>query len=239
MEIDQLVLNYQPSQAGIDVIKQSKMLLIAGITSSGKDTICSELVASGIYYPIITHTTRLPRSNNGILEKDGVEYHFVSTDQMAGLLINYKMFEINNFGGNYYGTSIEEFAKAKQLNKVAISRIDIHGVEAIYNVAPDAMTAIFVVPPDYSVWKNRLKNRYSDVKLFEADWQKRRKLAVDELSQALNVVETPYYHFVINDDLDEAISDVNDIIAGKDNYEREEKAKICAKKLLDAIKQNI
>lgn len=235
MEIDELAFNYKPSQAGIDVIKQSKMLLLAGITSAGKDTIRNRLVATANYYPIVTHTTRLPRSNNGVLEQDGVEYHFVSLDQMANLLTDHKMFEINHFGGNYYGTSIEEFAKAKRLNKVAISSIDVHGVASIHRVVPD-VTAIFVVPPSYDVWKKRVRNRYNNAELFEADWQKRRKFAIDELN---HVLETPYYHFVINDNLDEAVREVNDIVAGKDNYEREEKAKLGVKDLLQAIEQDL
>lgn len=236
MEIDELVSNYRPSQAGVDAIKQSKMLLLAGITSAGKDTIRNRLVATANYYPIVTHTTRLPRSNNGVLEQDGVEYHFVSTAQMADLLVSHKIFEINHFGGNYYATSVEEFIKAKHLNKVAISSIDIHGIAAIHKVAPDNVTAIFIVPPDYDVWKKRIRNRYESVELFEADWQKRRKSAINELN---HVLQTPYYHFVVNDDLDEAVAEVNDIVSGKGNHEREEKAKICVKDLLNAIEQDL
>jgi len=236
MEIENLASNYQPSQAGIDVVRRSRMLLIAGITSAGKGAVRDRLIDSYDYCRVITHTTRPPRSNNGILERDGVEYHFVSLSQMADLLFDHKMFEINYFGGNYYGTSIDEFIKAGQLGKVAVSDIDINGIAAIYNVAPDNVTAIFIVPPDYEVWKKRIENRYNDIELFKVDWDKRRNIAINELN---HVLKTPYYHFVINDNLDKAVSEVNDIVTGNYNYEKEEQAKLCIKDLLKAIEQDI
>lgn len=235
MEIEQLAKNYKIDQAGIDVIRQSRIAFLVGITSAGKDTIQKKLLSNDDYYSVVSHTTRMPRSNNGIMEKDGVSYHFVTFDQMADLLFHQKMVEINKFGDNYYGASIQEFADANKYNKIAVTDLDVHGISSFYDIAPNNISAVFVVPPDYETWLDRVKRRYDSLESFEADWRVRRDIAVSELTHALSV---PYYRFVINDDLDRAVKVVDKITReGSGNFGRgDDEARIRARGLLDAIK---
>ena len=57
------------------------MIVLTGKSCSGKDTIGKELEKLGIH-KVITYTTRPPRDN----EVDGVDYHFVSTDNFKNLV---------------------------------------------------------------------------------------------------------------------------------------------------------
>ncbi|MDK2899297.1 MAG: guanylate kinase [Patescibacteria group bacterium] len=238
MKIEQLATNYKINQSGIDVVRKAKTVFIVGITSAGKDTIVRRLLNSSDYRLIISHTTRQPRANNGVMEKDGQDYHFVSVDQMADLLANHKMIEVNCYGGNYYGVSVGELADASRDNKISISDIEVNGISSFYNIAPGSVTAIFIVPPDYETWQKRIRNRYESVELFNKDWNDRREIAINELEHVLSV---PHYHFVINDDIDRAVK-VADKIAHHENNifgRGDDEARLRARDLLDAIKRDI
>lgn len=235
MNIKEIAKNYKPDQSCIDIVRQSQTAFCVGITSAGKDTIVNRLLESPDYYRLISHTTRQPRVNNGILEKNGIDYYFVSVDQMAELLNNHKMVEINCFGGNYYGVSVDELTKANANQQIATSDIDIHGIASFRNIAPDTL-AIFVVPPDYETWVARNKNRYESIELFNQDWKIRRDHAIDELQHAL--VE-PNYFFIVNDRLEDAVK-MADKIAHRDSEtinQGDSLARSKAQHILDAIKR--
>ena len=231
MTVEQLAEDYRPDQIGIDVVLKSKALFLAGIISAGKDALQDKLLKLPDYYQVITHTTRPPRVNCGILEKDGVDYHFVSEPEMAELLNQHKMIEVNHFGNYFYGTSIGEFDNANRQNKIALENIDVNGISSMYDIAPQNMTAIFIVPPDYNIWINRIKNRYGSLDSFNTEWQARRDITIRELENALSA---SFYHFVVNDNLMDA-ANLIDEIAHNDEYS-DSKARVCAKNLLNAIK---
>lgn len=238
MAIKELADKYKPNQAAVDIVRQSQVVLLVGIASAGKSTIQQKLVDSLHYYPIVTYTTRAPRENNGVLEKNGESYHFVSVDQMARMLIDYKMLEINCFSGNYYGTGVQEFINANSQRKIALANIDINGVACYKKIAPDCVKAIFIVPPDYSAWVSRFSGRYTSEVEFDKVFHSRLQTAINEIEQALN---TTYYNFVINDGLDEAVSTVDKIarVLRTGEVYDDSLARDCAKNLLKSIKQSI
>ncbi len=235
-ELDLLAVNYQPSQAGVDVVRNARITLITGTTSAGKDTLQGELKNSFDYHSIVTHTTRQPRVNNGVLERDGIDYHFVSPQQMMQMLVSHEMIEVNRFGSNYYGTSVKEFQEANSLGKIALSNIDVNGVSSFIKISPNSITPVFIVPPDYSTWLRRVKGRYDKMGSFDEDWEVRRELAIKELEFGLSA---PYFYFVINSNLQYAAHLIDEIahretpVAGFDDSE----ARRCAKEFLEAIRQ--
>jgi guanylate kinase len=236
MNLEQSVASYSPPQSSIEFLKDTTIALLVGISGAGKDTIQARLLENPDYHSIITHTTRPPRENNGILEQNGREYHFVSEAEMASLLENDELIEINKFGQNYYATSMAEFRKAYAENKIALGDIDINGIAAFREVVGDAVRAIFVVPPDYQSWRQRLRARYSSDEDFERELPARSKIAVDELEHALSV---PYFHIIINDDLERAIGAVDDIAHRPNAFVRQDdEARLAARDLLEDIRRH-
>ena len=234
MTIQDLYQNYHPDEAAIAILRTVNIVLLAGISGAGKDTLQSRLVANPDYHKIVTHTTRRPRTNDGVMEQDGREYHFVTVEQMADLLKNHQMIEINEYAGNYYGTSVSEFKAAKEAGKVAISNIDVNGITAFRELAGDAVRPLFIVPPDYETWRGRLSSRYVTDAEFAEKFPARRTESIKELEHVLSV---DYYDFVINDDLDRAVG-VVDKIAHRDNTisHRDRGAREMTEKLLAAIR---
>lgn len=234
MSIDELAQDYRPGEAAKRAVQASNTLLLVGISGAGKDTLQSLLLEKPGYHRIITHTTRPPRRNDGVLERDGIEYHFVSQNDMIELLESKQMIEINKYGSHYYGASVEEFERANQAGDIAIANIDVNGIAAMRRLGDDAVRSLFILPPSYSEWMLRLSRRYPDEQAFRAVFKERRDTAIAELEHALGV---PYYHFIINDDLDRAVRVIDEIAHRQDSFNRhDDEARLVARDLLDAIR---
>lgn len=234
MKIEETLTTYQASQEVVDILQKTKIILCVGIVSAGKDTLQRQLEQKGDYRRIVTCTTRPPRINNGILEKDGFDYHFLTQEEMVRRIHNHEMIEVNKFGSNFYGTHIDEFAVAQREGKIALGDIDINGIASFRKLVPDAVTALFIVPPDYATWKQRLRKRYTSEEVFNEEWRQRRDITINELEQAL---KEPYYHFIINDDLDRAVRVIDEIAHRQDSFNRhDDEARLVARDLLDAIR---
>lgn len=235
MTNEQLAAGYVADQHAIDAVRSVRIILLVGISGAGKDTIQTELLKRGGYHKIITHTTRAPRANNGVLEQDGREYHFVSHEQMNDLLTNHQLIEVNQYGQNFYGTSIREFEIAKQDGHVAITNIDVNGVAALNAIAPDAVNAIFLLPPDFATWKQRLKVRYPSESEFQVVFAEREAIAAAELEHAL---AAPYYRFIVNNNIPQVTQVIDDMAKKSEDPGSDEAARIVARELLAEIKAN-
>lgn len=232
-DIEALIKNYTPSKESIELINQLKIVFLVGISGAGKDTIIESLLKSGNFHRIVTHTTRLPRYNNGQMEVDGISRHFIDETKAIQMLKNHEFIEAKFVHGKtVYGTSVKEFEYAKSENKIVIANIDIQGVEEYIKIAKNIIP-IFIIPPSYDVWLNRLKNRYNTEAEFQADWPNRKNSAIKEILSAL---QNHYYKFIINDELKQAVNDTNSIINGSVNESKQEKAIAVANKILTSFK---
>ncbi len=233
-DIETLLTDYRANQEVVAILKQTKIVLCVGIVAAGKDTIQRQLEADGQYRRIVTCTTRAPRSNNGVLEQDGVDYHYLTFDEMERRIRNHEMIEVNKFGSNFYGTHIDEFKAAHESGAIALGDIDVNGIAAFRQLAPESVTALFIVPPDYETWKSRLRKRYKTQDLFDEEWRERRDITINELEHAL---DKSYYHFIINDDLDRAVRVVDEIAHRDETFNRhDDEARLLARDLLEAIR---
>ena len=232
MDLEQLIEAYSLPKEAAKLIKHTKIAILVGISGAGKDTIKRSLLHQSTFGEIISHTTRKPRYNEGVLEKDGVDYHFITEEKARNMLKNGEFIEAKFVHGTVYGTSVKDVREAA-LQGIAITDIDVQGVEE-YKAVSSKVIAIFVVPPDYSTWVSRLRRRYATHEEFMKEWPKRRDTAIRELTRAL---ELPYYHCVINDDLDRAVHVVSEIAHREDIFTRkDDEARLVARDLLLQIK---
>lgn len=234
-DISEKIQSYRLGEEGRSVVRKARMIMLAGIISAGKDALGKKLAESGAYHIIVSHTTRQLRKNNGIMEQDGREYHFVTPEKILELMDKQEMVEVNDFGGNVYGASLAEFRYAVEQHKIAMSDIDINGILNLREIAGDSLTAIFVVPPDFDTWISRFRGRYESDEAFAADYEHRKQISIDELERAL---EIPSFHFIINDDLDRSVEVIAKLAAReKDEVTSgDEPARVVVRKLLEEIK---
>lgn len=231
MDLEKLIENYTPPAHAVEVIKHSKIALLVGISGAGKDTIKKSLLRDDEFTDIVSHTTRAPRENEGVLETDGVDYHFIDSDHARDMVTNGEFVEVKYVHGTVYGTSITEVERASRKG-IAVTDVDVQGV-AEYKAVSNGVVAIFIVPPDYQSWIARLKRRYTTNEDFLAEWPKRRDSAIKELTRAL---EVPYYHCVINDDIERAVEVTAEIARRPDVFTRkDDEARLAARDLLQQI----
>lgn len=233
MDLEQLTHGYEPTPETIKLVQNSKITLLVGISGAGKDTIKHELLEKDGYRDIVSHTTREPRKNNGIMEIDGEDYHFISNETARTMLARQAFIEAKFVHQTIYGTSASEVQVAHDENKIAVTDIDVQGVDEYKNLSHDVI-AIFILPPSYVVWRERLQKRYETIEAFEKEWPKRRESAIMELEKALFV---PYYHFVINDNLDRSVRIIDEIAHQDDLFNRkDDEARLLARDILDEIR---
>jgi len=236
MSLETNVKDYTLTDEAIELVKHAKIVLLAGIAGAGKDTLKKELLKNTAFRDIVSHTTRKPRHNNGVLEEEGVDYHFISLDQASEMVHRQEFVEVKYVHGDtIYGTSVAEIQAGFDEQMISITDVDIQGV-AEYKAISSEVVAIFILPPSYSVWRDRLMKRYESKEAFEAEWPKRRMSALKELAHAL---EVPYYHFIINDDLDRTIKVANEISQKTDVFHRkDDEARLAARDILDELEAN-
>jgi guanylate kinase len=231
-ELAQKIARYTPSPAALASIQKVPLLLAVGITAAGKDTVLRQMAAA---YPddyrfAVSHTTRALRENDGVMEQNGVEYNFIDKAAALRMLDEGAFVEANFFASNFYGMSIAEIKQAGEADKILISDIDVNGVDNFVRLGLN-VKPVFLLPPSFEVWRQRLHQRYEG-ELNPDDLRKRLQTALSELEDAL---KHPYFYIVVNSDLDETVTLVNDIAHGRPTEARHPKAVALAQELASKI----
>jgi guanylate kinase len=198
-----VLAGYTLSESAKACLQGTRLVLLVGPSSSGRNTIINELLKTGKYHFIVSDTTRQPRVNNGVLEQNGREYWFRTEEDLLNDLRKGEFLEaaiIHN--QQVSGNSIREIEKARQAHKIAINEVQIDGADNIHQMKPDT-TIIFVTPPTFKVWMERFQRRGA---LPQDEIRRRVESAVTEFAAAL---EHSYYTFVINDTLEQSVADID------------------------------
>jgi guanylate kinase len=229
-DFKKILSSYEMSTESKELLAKTKFVMLSAISASGRNTIIEELLKTDQFYPVVSDTTREKRINDGVEEESGKQYWFRSEEEVLERLNQGKYIEAALIHEQQVsGLSIEEFEKAAQAGKVAISDLEVQGVDVIMNASPNSIP-IFVVPPSYDEWMKRWAKRGV---ITDTEKQHRIYSARQELYTALH---KDYYHFVINDALPEVVQDIIDIANNKGSKDKELAARKVAEKLLDSLK---
>lgn len=209
--------SYHMSAQAEDLVRKTRLLLIAGIVGGGKNTVIQELLKQTKYHEIISHTTRMPRNNHGVVERDGVDYHFVSPTEAERLIHEKAFVEAKYVHGNVYGTSVAELTSAHANNKIAVTDIDIKGVAEYLDIKPDTH-AIFLLPPSVETWLSRLERRYGDLDAHREEIEKRLETAEQEINY---IKQDDRFILVVNDDLETTVERIEQIVSGERDHTSE------------------
>lgn len=227
-EFKKILSDYRVSDTGRNILKRTKLVLLVAPSSTGRNTLVRELQKTDDYHFIISDTTRRPRMNDGVREKNGREYWFRSEKDMLSDLKNGLFLEaaiIHN--QQVSGISIRELEQAQVELKTAITDIEVVGVHNIVEAKPDAI-ALFVLPPSFEEWQRRITGRGA---MNRHEYLRRMQSAERELKAALS---QPYFVFVINDNIKDAVDRIHQIVKdGIINGEEQQKSRTLAKQLYE------
>jgi guanylate kinase len=184
---------------------QPLLIVLSGLSGSGKDTILNALRKSGFpFYFSVSATTRAPRPG----EREGIDYSFVSKKKFQQMIDNNEMLEWANVYGNFYGRPKEPIRRALQSGEDVIVRIDVQGAVTYKKMLPGTV-AIFMATPTIADLEKRLKNRNTES---TKELELRLDTAEKELEQ-LGIFD----YVIVNreNELEKTVADVRSIIAAE------------------------
>jgi guanylate kinase len=173
--------------------------VISGFSGVGKGTIVKKLVEKEGYALSVSATSRAPRQG----EVHGREYFFLTREEFHSMIENNGLIEWAEYVSNFYGTPREYVEERLAGGEDVILEIEPQGALKVKAQYPEAVL-IFIVPPNVKELENRLIGRGTE----ETEIIKKRlKRAAEETAFIEN-----YEYIVINDDLEDAVSDIHHII---------------------------
>ncbi len=182
----------------------NNLFVISSPSGGGKSSLIEALLSDPSAEKLslsISFTTRTKRSN----EKNGKNYYFIDIDEFKKKIKNNDFLESAEVFKNFYGTDkkiTEELLKTRDI----LLELDWQGA---FNIKEKftSVKNIFLIPPSYNILRSRLEKRGTES---EESITMRLSAAKEEISKY------PFYDYlVLNDDFENALSDLKNIILEK------------------------
>ncbi|MGA9876966.1 MAG: guanylate kinase [Solirubrobacteraceae bacterium] len=181
----------------------ARVFVITGPSGVGKGTLIRGVMERIPQLELsVSATTRAPRAG----ERDGVDYHFLSSDQFERYVQAGEFVEHADYAGRRYGTLRSELDRRVAAGAPVVLEIEVQGARQVRAAMPSAVQ-VFIAPPSLDALRTRLIGRGTD-----GNEEVERRLAVAEQELA---ARDEFTHVVINDRLDEALTELVAIIAAE------------------------
>ena len=185
--------------------RKGLLLVVSGPSGAGKGTICKALLNKNDQIKLsVSATTRKPR--NG--EVHGVNYFFIEKEEFTKMIENGEFLEYAQIYDNFYGTPKAAIIECLEKGQDVILEIEMPGARQIKEVYPEGVF-IFVLPPSLEELKSRIVGRGTET---QEEIEKRFSCAFEEINQIVN-----YDYFIVNEDIEKSVSDVEAIICAEKN----------------------
>ena len=182
--------------------RRGVLFVLSSPSGAGKTTISRMMLQADKDIALsISVTTRPPRPG----EVDGVDYHFVDTENFKKMAADGEFLEWAHVFGHRYGTPRAPVEALLAAGRDVLFDIDWQGGQQIRNSALGRLVvSIFLLPPSIAELEARLRARGQDDDAVIAD---RMRKSRDEISHWAE-----YDYVVINDDVDECFARVREIL---------------------------
>ncbi len=178
------------------------VFVITGPSGVGKGTLIRGLLERMPELELsVSATTRAPRPG----ERDGVDYHFLSPEQFQAHVERGEFIEHASYSGNRYGTLRSELERRLEAGAPVVLEIEVQGARQVRAAMPEAV-AVFIAPPSAGALRARLVGRGTDA---PEQVDVRMATAQRELE-----ARSEFAHVIVNDRLEQAISELEGIVRG-------------------------
>ena len=179
------------------------LLVLSGPSGSGKGTVSEALMKNNDDIIFSTSvTTRTPRPG----EVNGENYFFATREEFEKMVENDELLEHAFVHTNYYGTPKQFVFDEIEKGEIVLLEIDVQGALQVKKKYKEAVF-IFLIPPTMDELKSRLVKRDTET---EDEIETSYRNAFRELDFV-----GEYDYFVINDVIDNAVKDIETIIAAE------------------------
>ena len=182
---------------------KGKIIIISAPSGCGKSTIINALLRQGeidMQFSV-SATNRPPREG----EEHGVNYYFLTDDEFRSAIAGDEFVEYEEvYPGRYYGTLKREIARITDGGHNVVLDIDVKGGVNVKRMYGDQAVSVFIKPPSVAALRQRLEGRGTEDAEAIAQRVARAEFEIGFAPQ--------FDHTVINDNLDEAITQVSNIL---------------------------
>ncbi len=201
----------------INTQQTGSLFVIAAPSGAGKTSLIAALLQkSNTIQLSVSHTTRQPRDG----EVDGQHYHFSSQTDFQEMVENDDFLEYAQVFDNFYGTSRQALEQQLATGNDVILEIDWQGARQVKKLIPNCV-GIFIMPPSKQALQQRLTGRGQD-----SDEIINRRMA-DAVNEMSHYAEFDY--LIINDDFEQALSELELVIAAQKYRMTLQKLNLCNK----------
>jgi guanylate kinase len=194
--------------------QQGKLFVISAPSGAGKTTLVKRIVATRPDLKFsISYTTREARSG----ERPGVDYFFLDRDEFLRMRESDAFLEHAEVFGNFYGTGRQQVSDLCATGHDVLLEIDWQGAQQVMANDSDC-TSIFILPPSVEELEQRLRGRATDS---EDVIRRRLGEAIDDISHWAE-----FDHVVINDELEQAVSQLLAILTGPSTETRTDRPEV-------------
>lgn len=183
--------DYQPNQSVLATLPNIIFVSIIGPTAVGKTTLMNAAAARcPALHQVISTMSREPRPG----EENDVDVHFRTKEEMqAKVDAQEYVTAITNTTGEIYATAPEDYSA----EGIAMMPVLASAMPMFKALPFKAMRTIFILPPSWETWKQRMQSHSFTPDEFE----KRMQEAGNSLRYAIDSEDIV---FVLNDDLAQA-----------------------------------
>ena len=179
------------------------LVLLSGVSGSGKDTIKKELLKRMDNLTTMpSFTDRLPRPG----EENGVVYNFVTTEEFEQKIREGEFYEYSVHHEHYYGTSKKVLNEKIKDGKIIVKDIEVNGTENLLKLLKNDIKIVTIflrVPKDEL--RRRLEHRVEKASIKEIELRLNR---FDYEESKIGI----YDYVLKNDDLEKTVQIIMTII---------------------------
>ena len=181
-------------------MRKGRLIVISGPSGVGKGTVVKALMEREPEIRLsVSATTRDMRPG----EIDGVQYYFVSHETFEQMIAEDSFLEHAQYVGNRYGTPEAPVDRMLAEGRDVILEIEVQGGLQVMQRRPDAIS-VFIAAPSFKVLGERLRGR--------GDTDEEKFLMRLQQARTEYLVAPQYHYIVINDRLEDAVSDIQAIL---------------------------
>lgn len=179
-----------------------KIIIITAPSGAGKTSITRHLMK--VFPQLAFSVSAATRSPRGT-EKDGVDYHFISTEDFKEKIQHNEFVEWEMvYEGKYYGTLKTEMERIWNQGKIPVLDIDVKGAIHVQQQYPGSSLSIFIQAPSIDELQKRLESRGTET---AESLAARVNKAAYELS-----FKSHFNKIIINDQLQRACTEAEGIV---------------------------